>query len=277
MSDSEYASFVLLQRIMELGLVMIVFASLLPPHWLSSLFLSSKNKKLKESILLKHSKRHHNMTNSSVFSSTSSADSDEKYNYLGRGKRYTHSTPGKVPKITLSSSKIAPMMLSTDFQFNNAVSSLRSRAVDSIKQAEELPMVVVTLNDFMSTGKIPRSSDGLTRARTEQDIVVFISHRWWNNSRPDTIGCTKYNILCRGLRRLIKSEHILEKNREKIVIWMDYACIDQDDAERLSKGVRSLIAWSLKSSYFLIPVHPDGATEFAQAASPVDLVNYGNR
>ena len=33
----------------------------------------------------------------------------------------------------------------------------------------------------------------------------------------------------------------------------------------------------MKSTYFVVPVHPDGASAFVAAQSPVDLVNYGNR
>jgi hypothetical protein len=162
-------------------------------------------------------------------------------------------------------------------EFNQVISSVRSSAVEKIIKAEELPMVVIPLKEFLGFGKIPRSSDHLTRKRKNGDVTVFISHRWWAPKTPDTDDLLKYNILSRGLKEMIKEDGNLKKNQADIVIWIDFACIEQDNPDELMKGVRSLIAWSLRSDYFLVPVHPSGASAFATALSPVDLDNYGNR
>ena len=86
----------------------------------------------------------------------------------------------------------------------------------------------------------------------------------------------KYGIICRGIEALIKRDHL---DPERVGIWMDYACIEQDDGEELQKGVDSLIGYAAQSNYFLIPVYPDteAVTAFVQATHPMELVNYGNR
>ena len=75
------------------------------------------------------------------------------------------------------------------------------------------------------------------------DIAVFISHRWWAANKPDTEDNMKYKILCRSLTRLVSSDPKLKASKGDIVVWMDFACIEQDDPVMLMQGVRSLIAW----------------------------------
>jgi len=279
MNEDEYASFVLFQRLIELGLVVIVFLSLLPPHWLGSYFTTGSNAKFKASVLMKHSKRQ-SKEDSSLISSRSTQSSDEGDNWdtglapkeikKQVSKRYT---TFKTPKIAPQGSTISK----AEIEFNTVISQVRSSAVTKIIAAEELPMVVVPLQDFLKHGRIPRSSDKLTRVKQEADLAIFISHRWWAPQTPDTDDLLKYNILCRGLKNLVRREEKLNKNQADVVIWMDFACIEQDNADELMKGVRSLIAWSLRSDYFLVPVHPEGAEAFKTAQSPNELSNYGNR
>ena len=119
---------------------MLVFTSLLPPHWLSSIFSTSKDKELRESILLKHSKKVHKGTES-ILSSNNSMGSDEKSAKYG------------LPSST-GGAKVSPLLEENDVDFNKAVSSLRSSAVDKICQAEELPMLVVPLKSFLEFGKV---------------------------------------------------------------------------------------------------------------------------
>ncbi|GMH52761.1 hypothetical protein TL16_g01301 [Triparma laevis f. inornata] len=301
MTNDEYSSFVLLQRLMEIGLVLLVLLSLLPPHWFASYFNSRSNKKLKSSVLIKHSKRQGKSSNgksskssrssveisSAEMSSTSSAPSSEGDDWDKKNpnsvRRQTPLSPSSTKnKYAMKTPKIAPSASSlsrAQMEFNQVISGVRSSAVKKIIDAEELPMVVVPLKDFLEHGRIPRSSDKLTRVKKESDLAVFISHRWWAPKTPDsnTHPLLKYNILKRGLNQLIKQREELEKNKDNIVIWIDFACIEQDNPDELMKGVRSLIAWSLRSAYFLVPVHPDGASAFKTSLSPVDLVNYGNR
>ena len=102
-------------------------------------------------------------------------------------------------------------------------------------------------------------------------------HRWWGGKHPDDEKRNlKYGILLRGIEALIKRDNL---DPECVGIWIDYACIDQDNEEELQKGVDSLIGYAAKSNYFLIPVFPeaDAVKAFVEATHPMELVNYGNR
>ena len=140
-------SFVLFQRLIELGLVVIVFLSLLPPHWLGSYFTTGSNAKFKASVLMKHSKRQ-SKEDSSLISSRSTQSSDEGDNWdtglapkeikKQVSKKYT---TFKTPKIAPQGSTISK----AEIEFNTVISQVRSSAVTKIIAAEELPMVVVPL------------------------------------------------------------------------------------------------------------------------------------
>ena len=102
-------------------------------------------------------------------------------------------------------------------------------------------------------------------------------HRWWGGKHPDDEKRNlKYGILRRGIEALIERDNL---DPECVGIWIDYACIDQDNNEELQKGVDSLIGYAAQSDYFLIPVFPeaDAAKAFVEATHPMQLVNYGNR
>lgn len=120
----------------------------------------------------------------------------------------------------------------------------------------------------------PRSSDNLTREYAEGDIVVFISHRWWSSERPDDEQHIKYSVLTDGLHALIALEQL---DSSRVVIWCDYACIAQDDADLLRRGVESLVTYAARSTAVLIPVHPTDFASFDSAVVPQELANYGER
>ena len=102
-------------------------------------------------------------------------------------------------------------------------------------------------------------------------------HRWWGGKHPDDEKRNlKYGILCRGIEALIKRDKL---DPQRVGIWIDYACIEQDNGEELQKGVDSLIGYAAQSNYFLIPVFPEANAikAFVEATHPMQLVNYGNR
>ena len=106
---------------------------------------------------------------------------------------------------------------------------------------------------------------------------VHAKHRWWGGKHPDDEKRNlKYGIICRGIEALIKRDSL---DPERVGIWMDFACIEQDNEEELQKGVDSLIGYAAQSHYFLIPVFPaaDAIKAFVEATHPMQLVNYGNR
>ena len=109
-------------------------------------------------------------------------------------------------------------------------------------------MQVVELSTWLSHGRIPRSSDCITRPVRGDDLVVFVSHRWWSGEsdvpHPDIADGSnlKYKILCRGLHAVIAMQKLKSKEVERLVVWMDFTCVDQDDAELQKQGIQSLIA-----------------------------------
>ena len=106
-------------------------------------------------------------------------------------------------------------------------------ALSAIRDREQLPMVVVPLKELLDHGHLPRSSDGLARPRKEDDVVVFVSHRWWADDHPDPNGL-KYKILCRALLRLgvalkctrkaCKVKTICNCTIDYMVIWIGRTC-----------------------------------------------------
>ena len=173
-------------------------------------------------------------------------------------------------------------------------------SIDSIAAVRNIvnmilaPMVIVPFLDYLTLGTIPRSNtakpgtaDGATAKMgslksISQPItlgwtVIFVSHRWWGGKHPDDEKRNlKYGILRRGIEALIKRDNL---DPESVGIWIDYACIEQDNDDELQKGVDSLIGYAAQSDYFLIPVYPeaDAIKAFVEATHPMELVNYGNR
>ena len=150
------------------------------------------------------------------------------------------------------------------------------------------PMMAVSASKFFDFGRIPRSSDNIarpfnpkmkvqsTRTLFTRQWVVFVSHRWCRTTHPDDEDNAKYLLLCRGLRAIIERDGLDESN---VSVWIDYACIDQDDEARLLRGVESLVTYVSIADYILIPVMPtpQAMTAFSVASHATDLWNYGER
>jgi len=139
------------------------------------------------------------------------------------------------------------------------------------------PMAVIEFLTWLELGHIPCSSEKTHRElRPESDVVCFVSHRWWGDSVPDDEEGSKYDLLCHGLQRLIRQQQL---DKSRVVIWCDWACIEQDDKDAKSRGVASLIAYAAQSSFMLIPVSSDehDTQNFHKATHPTDLSNYGER
>eukprot|EP00928_Gymnodinium_smaydae_P038976 TRINITY_DN26744_c0_g3_i1.p1 TRINITY_DN26744_c0_g3~~TRINITY_DN26744_c0_g3_i1.p1 ORF type:complete len:512 (-),score=75.52 TRINITY_DN26744_c0_g3_i1:95-1630(-) len=158
--------------------------------------------------------------------------------------------------------------------------SSRREAVSRILLREQTPMHVVPFADFVNHGELPRSSDGVHRDLLESDIVIFVSHRWWDASelRPDDAEGRKYQSLCQAIRAL-HSTHCHGRDDGDIVVWIDYACIDQDDVEGKTLGIASLASYVARCDFLLIPVFPSPADlkAFEEATHPIQLLNFGER
>ena len=163
----------------------------------------------------------------------------------------------------------------TGSQIWERVGITAAQALESVKQMEKLPMSVVPIDKLCEFGRLPRSSDNLTRIVEPDDVIVFISHRWWGAKCPDE-GTIKYGLICRGLQALAKERNF---DRDRIVIWIDYACIDQDDEERMTAGIDSLMSYAAQCNAMLVPVYPErkAIANFRRATHPSELRNYGER
>ncbi|KAL8765110.1 MAG: hypothetical protein Q9209_007709 [Squamulea sp. 1 TL-2023] len=131
--------------------------------------------------------------------------------------------------------------------------TLRSRYAKALANDDEKRQLYdrlkfVWYSDFLNSGRLPRSTDSLTNELVAQDagshssmpdLVVFFSYRWINQepsaSSPDDSENTQYHRMIAALEEFLKLHP--EIHREKLGIWMDFACIDQD---KPASGVRAL-------------------------------------
>ncbi|OGM43297.1 hypothetical protein ABOM_008631 [Aspergillus bombycis] len=96
----------------------------------------------------------------------------------------------------------------------------------------------VWYQDFVRNGRLPRSNHGLTqhfhdiRPELAPDYIIFISYRWINGdpacvASPDDTNHTQYRRMIRAIEAFIDAHPSI--NRQRLGIWLDWACIDQDD------------------------------------------------
>mmetsp|Transcript_26997 Transcript_26997/g.72591 ORF Transcript_26997/g.72591 Transcript_26997/m.72591 type:complete len:526 (-) Transcript_26997:546-2123(-) len=170
-------------------------------------------------------------------------------------------------------------------QLQEKLFKLSASIIPQILKQERTPMLVVPYEAWLKAGHFPRSSEKLTRPvvkslpeQEDDDWVIFISHRWWDpqNGLPDNAAGEKYDTLCRGICEIIEGEGWDESN---IVIWCDFACIDQDDHELQKCGIESLVSYAARSDAVITPVQDEekAIESFTIAEHPADLVNYGER
>ncbi|WDK15275.1 hypothetical protein CGRA01v4_06556 [Colletotrichum graminicola] len=151
--------------------------------------------------------------------------------------------------------KLRPVLLSGGLY---VLSKLRKAYAEALATDETKRSVFDGLNfmwysDFLDFKRLPRSDDGLVRefnsnwpdktARAAEK-VVFISYRWINKTpgakSPDDDKHTQY-------RRMIDAiEHYLRLNpsvhKDKLGIWMDHACVNQDDPNTGVSALPMIIA-----------------------------------
>mmetsp|Transcript_87244 Transcript_87244/g.247759 ORF Transcript_87244/g.247759 Transcript_87244/m.247759 type:complete len:505 (-) Transcript_87244:335-1849(-) len=83
-------------------------------------------------------------------------------------------------------------------------------------------------------------------------------------------------IISRALNGLMEK---YQKHPSEVAVWIDYACVEQDDHEMQQLGIASLIAYAARSDVVLSPVQvePEAMKSFSGATHPMDLHNYGER
>eukprot|EP01010_Urceolus_cornutus_P003787 NODE_554_length_1550_cov_252.945370_g416_i0.p1 GENE.NODE_554_length_1550_cov_252.945370_g416_i0~~NODE_554_length_1550_cov_252.945370_g416_i0.p1 ORF type:complete len:458 (-),score=102.54 NODE_554_length_1550_cov_252.945370_g416_i0:175-1494(-) len=133
--------------------------------------------------------------------------------------------------------------------------------VDSWKPhfKEYAPMVVLPYTIFKAKGRFIRSSEGdavEVSSLSKNSVIVFISHRWLRPhmdptiAHPDNEKNEKHGHIILGLEKFFPST---EEHR-RLYLWIDFACIDQDDNNLKGKGIKSLPAYIEKSHLTLTPI-----------------------
>ena len=102
-------------------------------------------------------------------------------------------------------------------------------------------MVVLPYHALCTLGRLPRSDEATTHELLQllaptTLVGVFVSQDWWVHDEP---GCSspdypdghelahlKYAVLLRGLAALIERHGLVA---DRIVVWMDWWSVDQDD------------------------------------------------
>ena len=176
-------------------------------------------------------------------------------------------------------------------------SAVRRRPLTRTPLAEQFDVcvgahMVIPFASFRSNGCIPRSSDALAIGRDPLRKLVFVSHRWlrpWMSKEeceahgaawagtphPDDAENSKHALITEGLSQIAAREGWRE---EEIDVWIDFACVEQDDQDEKRKGIESLLAFVTRADAVLIPsMH--GAPMYNQKLQlDVDCVEeYGSR
>ncbi|KAK4888690.1 hypothetical protein LTR27_012429 [Elasticomyces elasticus] len=123
-------------------------------------------------------------------------------------------------------------------------SSDMSSALDELKY--------VQWSKFRKHGRLPRSDDQPNIVEIYQsswtgdasDVqIVFISYRWIGRSSqppvdgPDDIENTQYLRMCDAVERLLEETNV---DGNRIGLWLDIACIDQQHEAAKRRGIASL-------------------------------------
>lgn len=135
-------------------------------------------------------------------------------------------------------------------------------------------MVLLDFEVLKTVGKIPRSDEArringlLVRLADLPDrtntLIVFVSHRWLRSRAgySDSSNNAKYERIIVGTEILKRQFHAVEPTMtspapKRILLWIDWACIDQDDHKRKTLGVASLPAYVERSDALLTPIPSD--------------------
>lgn len=175
--------------------------------------------------------------------------------------------------------------LDTIKQKSNA--SLGAKAEEVLRhfldsQLGSAPLLAVSYEDFRRFRAIPRSNHGLAKpfpprgSHSHFAKLVFISHRWLrpNAGHPDDTDCSKYSLILKGLKMLAdKMSWNLWKD---VYVWVDFACVNQDDSTLQMAHIKSLLAYVARSDALLIPAS-QGYNTWALSDSVDDVNVYSER
>ncbi|KAK0752883.1 hypothetical protein B0T18DRAFT_314341 [Schizothecium vesticola] len=138
--------------------------------------------------------------------------------------------------------KIRPLLYTVNApeQSTGVMRALRKAYAEALSSNEEMAGMFDRLRylryqDFAAFGRLPRSSDGLVKEYDPENeacgFLLFFSYRWINTDRarntPDDEKHTQYRRMLNAAEEFLKQNP--EVDREKLGIWMDFACVDQDN------------------------------------------------
>ena len=153
----------------------------------------------------------------------------------------------------------------------------RACILASIEASVCEPMVLIPFDWFATCGQIPRS-DELRRATTatqgggsgavavEYDaslascrFTVFVSHRWLRpgaaTPHPDDARASKFKRVVAAVATLAAARG---RTRAETFVWIDYACVDQDDEQRKARGIASLLGYVARCDALIVPACEGG-------------------
>ncbi|KAI6141989.1 hypothetical protein BKA82DRAFT_19790 [Pisolithus tinctorius] len=151
--------------------------------------------------------------------------------------------------------KLRPVLLSSSNN-KNALQDLRRVYADALATDTEKARLFdalkfVRFSNFLGFGKIPRSSDKLPgtgdplvqlyRSNVQNDgqpgdtadVVIFFSYRWINKGSgtardtPDDSSNMQYDRMVNAIENFLLLHPSVDK--ERLGIWVDHACVDQDN------------------------------------------------
>ncbi|KAK4211284.1 hypothetical protein QBC37DRAFT_446414, partial [Rhypophila decipiens] len=150
--------------------------------------------------------------------------------------------------------KLRPIMLQSrrrwhNWQYASEDAYADALAVGRESDGERMFDQLRAIRDFAQFGRLPRSSDGLAmplmdsrKGRTGGDeFIIFFSYRWINHdpgaNSPDDANQTQYKRMIAAVESYLAHKETPDIPPEKLHIWMDFACVDQDNP---STGVSAL-------------------------------------
>ena len=123
-------------------------------------------------------------------------------------------------------------------------------------------MKVIPADVFASRDSIPRRSckdEGPTPQCDASELpegakILFFSQRWLTLTHPDDDQGTKRKAIVAAAEAYAKQEGI---ELEKVYIWFDLACVEQDDLAELIRGVNALGLYITACDAFVSIDHPE--------------------
>ena len=123
-------------------------------------------------------------------------------------------------------------------------------------------MKVIPADVFASRDAIPRRSckdEGPTPQVDASELpegakILFFSQRWLTVSHPDDDEGTKRKAIVAAAEAYAKQEGV---DLDKVYIWFDLACVEQDDLAELVRGVNALGLYITACDAFVSIDHPE--------------------